>query len=67
MLTERMLNHIAKRQKEAGRENPIYTNLNWHGMGCGPFKTSDQAYNTMHIGDPEAARRLQAKGEERNK
>lgn len=65
MLTERMLAHIAKREKEAGRENPIYNNLDWHGMGCGPFKTSDQAYNTMHIGDPEAARRLQAKGEER--
>jgi hypothetical protein len=36
------------------------TNLDWHGKGCGPFQTSDQAYNTMHIGDPDTARRLQA-------
>ncbi|MEA4889236.1 MAG: sulfatase [Clostridiaceae bacterium] len=61
-LRERMLAHIAGRTAATGRENPMDTNLNWHGMGCGPFKTSDQAYNTMHIGDPAAARRLQAKG-----
>ncbi len=61
-LRERMLAHIACRTAATGRENPMDTNLNWHGMGCGPFKTSDQAYNTMHIGDPAAARRLQAKG-----
>ena len=60
MLQERMLQHIAKREKEVGRENPMYNNLNWHGMGCGPFKTSQQAYDTMHIGDPEAAKKLQA-------
>ena len=28
--------------------------------GCGPFKTSQQAYDTLHIGDPGAAQRLQA-------
>ena len=26
----------------------------------GPFESSQQAYDTLHIGDPEAARRLQA-------
>jgi hypothetical protein len=55
-----MLSHIAHRKALTGRENPMDTNLNWHGKGCGPFKTSDQAYNAMHIGDPESARRLQA-------
>jgi arylsulfatase A-like enzyme len=60
MLKERMLQHIAKREKETGRENPIYNNPDWHGKGCGPFKTSQQAYDTLHIGDPEAAKKLQA-------
>ena len=55
--------HIAKRTKETGRENPMYTNLNWHGKGFGPFKTSQQAYDSMHIGSPKAAEKLQA-GEE---
>jgi arylsulfatase A-like enzyme len=61
MLEARMNAHIAKREKETGRRNPIYTNLNWHGQGCGPFKTSKQAYDTMHIGSPGAAKALQAK------
>lgn len=71
MMEERMLKHIAKRTAETGRDNPMLTNLNWHGKGCGPFKTSMQAYETMHIGDPEAAKKLQANragkaGEKRN-
>jgi len=61
MLEARMQAHIAKREKETGRANPIYTNLDWHGQGCGPFKTSQQAYDTMHIGDVNAAKELQAK------
>lgn len=64
-LRTRMEAHIAKRKASVGHENPMDTNLDWHGMGCGPFKTSRQAYDTMHIGDPEAARRLQAEGEKR--
>jgi arylsulfatase A-like enzyme len=59
-LKERMEAYIAKREAETGRANPMYTNLNWSGHGA-PFKTSEDAYNTMHIGDPEAARKLQAK------
>jgi hypothetical protein len=55
-----MLAHIAKRTAQTGRENPMYTNLNWHGHGGGPFKTSQQAYDTLHIGDPNQAARLQA-------
>ena len=61
-LRNRMLAHVARREQETGRTNPMYTSLNWHGHGCGPFQSSDQAYNTLHIGDPEAARRLQEEG-----
>lgn len=61
MLEARMQAHIAKREKETGRRNPIYTNLDWHGLGCGPFKTSQQAYDSMHIGDVGAAKALQEK------
>ncbi|MFA6948354.1 MAG: sulfatase [Eubacteriales bacterium] len=57
-LTDRMLAHIAKREKETGRTAPIYTNLNWSGFGR-PFTSSEEAYNTLHIGDPEAAKKLQ--------
>ena len=52
--------HIAKREKETGRQNPIYTNLDWHGKGCGPFKTSQQAYDSMYIGSIVSAQKLQA-------
>ena len=45
--------HIRRREKETGRKNPIFTNLNWHGHGGGPFKTSQQAYDTLHIGSIE--------------
>lgn len=61
LLEARMNAWIAKREKETGRRNPISTNLNWHGLGCGPFKTSKQAYNSMHIGSPGAAKGLQAR------
>ena len=61
MLEERMQAHIARRIKETGRPNPMDTNLDWHGKGVGPFKTSKQAYESMHIGSPKAAKGLQAK------
>jgi arylsulfatase A-like enzyme len=60
-LEGRMQEHIRKREKETGRTSPIYTNLDWHGAGCGPFKSSQQAYDTMHIGSPKAAQELQEK------
>ena len=64
MLEARMQAHIARREKETGRKDPIYTNLNWHGKGCGPFKTSQQAYDGLHIGSPKAAEKLQAQQKE---
>ena len=61
MMTARMEAHIAGREAATGRPNPMYTNLDWHGIeGKGPFVSSEEAYNTLHIGDVEAARRLQA-------
>jgi arylsulfatase A-like enzyme len=59
MLLARMNAHIAKREKATGRTNPIFTNSNWHGHG-GPFNTSQEAYDTLHIGSPQAAEKLQA-------
>lgn len=60
MMMEKMEKHINRRTAKTGRENPMLNNLDWHGKGCGPFQTSQQAYETLHIGDPEAAKKLQA-------
>jgi arylsulfatase A-like enzyme len=60
-LTERMNAFIAKREKETGRTNPMITNAaKWNGFGKA-FESSEEAYNSMHIGDPAEAQRLQAK------
>ncbi len=61
LLQARMHAHIAKREKQTGRKNPMYTNLKWHGLPHGPFTSSQQAYNEMHIGSPLAAQKLQAR------
>ena len=53
--------HVAKREKETGRTAPIITNADkWNGFGK-PFESSDEAYNSMHIGNPEDAKKLQLK------
>jgi arylsulfatase A-like enzyme len=52
---------IARREKEEGITNPMLTQGDWHGhKDVGPFKTSQQAYDTLHIGDPNQAAKLQA-------
>lgn len=62
VLETRMHKWIEKRKEETGLPNPIMNQGDWHGhKGIGPFKSSDQAYNTMHIGNPGEAARLQAK------
>ncbi len=63
MLEHRMMNFIARRERETGRPNPMYTNLHWHGHKDvpGPFESSEQAYEKLHIGDVGAAIRLQQK------
>jgi arylsulfatase A-like enzyme len=61
MLGERMERWIATRERETGMTNPMFTQGDWHGHeGVGPFKTSQQAYDTLHIGDPTQAARLQS-------
>ena len=65
LLTERMNAWIAKREAETGLENPIHNQGDWHGhANVGSFKTSQQAYDTLHIGDPGQAAKLQAKSRE---
>ncbi len=63
MLEECMKQHIVKREKETGRPAPIYHNF----LRGKAFESSDEAYNTLHIGDPEAARKLQERIQEREK
>lgn len=60
MLTDRMNEYIKMKEENWSRENPMYNNLGWHGLGDEPFKTSQEAYDSLHIGDPEAAKKLQA-------
>jgi len=62
-LKARMERWIAQREAETGNRNPMETNLNWHGSKEheGPFTSSQQAYDTLHIGSPGAAARLQAR------
>ena len=67
MLTDRMNAHIAKRETATGRTNPIYTNTWWHGKGEEAFTSSKQAYDTMYIGSPKAAQKLQAKDKKKLK
>jgi arylsulfatase A-like enzyme len=61
LLQGRMEAWIAQREKETGLPNPMLTQGDWHGFaGLGPFTSSRQAYDTLHIGDPNQAARLQA-------
>jgi arylsulfatase A-like enzyme len=62
-LSARMKEWIARREAATGQKDPIHTNLDWHGSKThrGPFTSSQQAYDTLHIGDPGTAARLQAK------
>jgi len=63
MLRGRMEAFIARREEELGITNPMLTQGAWHGHEeIGPaFKSSQQAYDTMHIGDRKQAAKLQAK------
>jgi len=61
LLTARMEAWIARREEETGLPDPIYRQGDWHGqVGVGAFQSSQQAYDTLHIGDPKDAARLQA-------
>ncbi|HOM82550.1 MAG TPA: sulfatase [Armatimonadota bacterium] len=61
-LKARMEAHIAQREKATGLPNPIHHQGDWHGHeGIGAFKSSQQAYDTLHIGNPGEAAKLQAR------
>ena len=60
-LKQRLEAWIARREQQTGRTNPMYTNLQWHGTDHqGAFESSQQAYDTLHIGSVGAANKLQA-------
>jgi arylsulfatase A-like enzyme len=62
LLRARMDAWIARREQETGLPNPIHHQGDWHGHdGLGAFTSSQQAYDTLHIGDPNQAARLQAR------
>ena len=64
-LTGRMNAWIQRREEETGLPNPIHHQGDWHGHeGIGAFETSQQAYDTLHIGDPKQAAELQAEARE---
>ncbi len=58
MLEKRMARFIRKRQTHTGSLNPMMTQGAW-APGA-PFKSSRTAYNTLHIGGPKQANKLQA-------
>lgn len=61
-LRGRMNAWINKREAETSLPNPMYHQGDWHGhKGVGSFTTSQQAYDTLHIGNPAQAAKLQAK------
>ena len=67
-LRARLETHVFRREQETGNANPMLTQGDWHGIkGVGPFKSSQQAYDTLHIGDPKQARRLQAGKKKKDK
>ena len=52
---------IAKREAETGWPNPVQNQPHWHGnMDIEYFRSSQEAYDTLHIGDPAQGQRLQA-------
>jgi arylsulfatase A-like enzyme len=60
-LKSRMDAWIERRMAETGLPSPILNQGDWHGFeGVGPLKTSQQAYDTLHIGDPAQAAKLQS-------
>ena len=64
-LRARMDAWIARRTTETGLPNPILNQPGWHGnKEIDYFTSSQQAYDTLHIGDPNQAASLQARSRE---
>jgi arylsulfatase A-like enzyme len=61
-LASRLEAWIEKRTKETGNPAPVLNQPGWHGIdGIDYFESSQQAYDTLHIGTPGAAQKLQQK------
>lgn len=61
-MEEQLQAWIRRREAETGLPNPILHQAGWHGTpGIGYFSSSQEAYDTLHIGDPKTAARLQAR------
>src|SRR5438105_13402350 len=61
LLRDQMDAWIAKREQETGLPNPIEHQGDWHGhAGIGAFQSAQQAYDTLYIGDPTQAAKLQS-------
>ena len=66
LLRRQMKAWIAKREQATGLPNPIHHQGDWHGHpGIGAFKSSQRAYDTLHIGDPQQAAKLQSESREK--
>lgn len=60
-LRGQMETHIAARQQATGLPNPVLHQPGWHGKeGIDYFTSSQQAYDTLHIGSRKQAAKLQA-------
>jgi len=60
-LTAELKTHVAAREKATGKPAPILHQPGWHSApGIDYFKSSKQAYNTLHIGNPDQARKISA-------
>ncbi|MBT3295910.1 MAG: sulfatase [Verrucomicrobia bacterium] len=66
LLEKQMQDHIATRTRQTGLHNPMDHQEGWAG-GHGNFTSSQEAYDTLHIGDAATARKLQAKTAEKKK
>ena len=60
-MEQHMQDHIARRKKESGMKNPMDSQPGWAGPGIECFESSQQAYDTLHIGNAASAKALQEK------
>ena len=61
-LKNKMEDWLAFRKEKTGMDTPIFDQGDWHGFeGVGSFKSSEQAYESLYLGDASMAKRLQEK------
>ena len=60
-LKARLEAHVAARERATGKPAPILNQPGWHGIqGIDYFTSSQQVYDSLHIGDPKHAQKIQA-------